>query len=48
VLSIATDAVMHATGVYPPGQPLSDAGSALAVLALPQTWLGAWLHTRVR
>lgn len=49
VLSIGTDQILHATGVYPPwGQPMSDALFVLAtVYRIVYGVLGCWVTARL-
>jgi peptidoglycan/LPS O-acetylase OafA/YrhL len=49
VLSMGTDAVMHATGVFPPfGEPMSDSRFLLAtVYRVVYTVLGSYLTARL-
>jgi hypothetical protein len=42
VITTLVDIALHAAGVYPPlGQPIND---ALAVLAIPQCWVGGKIY----
>jgi hypothetical protein len=49
VLSLGTDAVMHASGVFPPfGEPMSDSRFLLAtVYRIVYAILGSWLTARL-
>ena len=42
ILSIGTDLIVHATGIYPPwGQPMSDS----SLISIPCGWLGGKLNS---